>query len=210
MIKDDLNDVNDYELIMLYREDDEDAKNLLFLKYKFIIDILIRKYKAGIVALNIDFQEVYSECTVAFSDALKSFKDSKNASLPTFITLCVERRLKGVLRKYNRNKYKDMHESYSLDFVYDDVDSSLMNSISDEGEFDPLKNMTDKERYQEFICEIKNSLTQRENDVFVLMINGLNYREIAKILNKTDKQVDNTMQRIKGKIKSLLNEQMPN
>ena len=26
-------DTNDYELIMLYREEDEDAKNILFFKY---------------------------------------------------------------------------------------------------------------------------------------------------------------------------------
>ena len=39
---DELEKTNDSELIMLYREDDEDAKNMLFYKYKFIIDILIK------------------------------------------------------------------------------------------------------------------------------------------------------------------------
>ena len=204
MTKDELNKINDYELIMLYREEDEDAKNLLFLKYKFIIDILLRKYKAGIVALNIDYQEVYSECTVGFSDALKNYNDNKEASLPTFITLCVERRLKGVIRKYNRNKYKDMQEAYSLDFFYDDLESSLIDSISDAGEYDPLKNMTDEEEYNELIKRIKSRLTQRECEVFSLMERGLNYHEIARILNQKDKQIDNAMQRIKNKIKTML------
>ena len=51
-----LENINDYELIMLYREEDEDAKNILYLKYKFIIDILIKKYQKLITALNIDMQ----------------------------------------------------------------------------------------------------------------------------------------------------------
>ena len=39
-----LDNTNDSELLMLYYENDEDAKNLLFHKYKFIIDILIKKH----------------------------------------------------------------------------------------------------------------------------------------------------------------------
>ena len=47
MKTEDIINTNDNELIMLYRENDEDAKNILFYKYKFIIDILIKKYKEG-------------------------------------------------------------------------------------------------------------------------------------------------------------------
>lgn len=193
---------NDSELIMLYHEEDENAKNILYLKYKFIIDILIKKYYKYLINLNIDEQEIYSECSVGFSDALKSYQDDKDAGLPTFITLCIERRIRNILRKYNREKYKGLQETYSLDYVYNDT--TLMDILSDDFEHDPLKNMTENENYIELVKQIKSKLTEKEYDVFVLMANGLSYIEIAKILNNTPKQIDNTIQRVKNKIRKII------
>lgn len=210
MINEELKSTNDSELLMLYHEDDEDAKNLLFHKYKFIIDILIKKYNKYLISLNIDYQEIYSECTVGFSDGLKSFQEEKNASLATFITLCIERRLGNIIRKYNREKYKGLQETYSLDYAYGDNDIRLIDIISDDYEHDPLKNMTEEEGYFELVNSIKDKLTAREFEVFVLMIRGLSYIEISKILNNTPKQIDNTMQRIKNKIRNLLDSKIEN
>ena len=197
----DIDNSNDYELIMLYREDDEQAKNILYLKYKFIINLLIKKYSKYLIKVNADYDEVYSECTIGFSDALKRFNEEKDASLPTFITLCVERKLKTVIKKYNRNKYKISNEALSLDYIYDD-DQSLMDYVVDL-EHEPLKNMEDNESYIDLVKSIKEELTKKEYDVFLLMARNLSYVEIANILCLTPKQVDNTMQRVKTKIKSI-------
>lgn len=197
----DIDNSNDYELIMLYREDDEQAKNILYLKYKFIINLLIKKYSKYLIKVNADYDEVYSECTIGFSDALKRFNEEKDASLPTFITLCVERKLKTVIKKYNRNKYKISNEALSLDYIYDD-DQSLMDYVVDL-EHEPLKNMEDTESYIDLVKSIKEELTKKEYDVFLLMARNLSYVEIANILGLTPKQVDNTMQRVKTKIKSI-------
>jgi len=207
MTNEEILNTNDYELIMLYHEEDENAKNILFYKYKFIIDILIKKYQKNLVNLCIDYQEIYSECNVGFSDALKCYQPDKDAGLPTFITLCIERRITNIIRKYSRDKYKEIQNTYSLDFMYDDNDVKLMDVISDDFENDPLKSMTESEEYNELIKKIKEKLTKKEYDVFVLMANGLNYIEISKILENTPKQVDNTMQRVKNKIKRIINEQ---
>ena len=128
----------------------------------------------------------------------------KDSSLPTFITLCIERRLNGVIRKYSRDKYKIMQDSYSLDFIYDDNNGSLIETLSDENNTDPLKNIAEQEEYDELIKEIKKVLTNKEYEVFVLKSRGFDYQEIAHILNKNPKQIDNTIQRIKIKIKNIL------
>lgn len=201
----DLNELNDSELLMLYKEEDELAKNLLYLKYKFIIDLLIKKHKAQINKLNVDYQEVYSECSVGFSDALHSYQEDKETSLSTFITLCIERRIYNIMRKYNREKYKGKLDVFSLDYVFDNGTSTLMDTLSDECENDPLRNMTETEDYNELVSNIKAKLTKFEYEVFILMTRGLSYQEIAKILNKEPKQIDNAIQRIKNKIKILIN-----
>lgn len=196
-------DTNDSELIMLYRENNEDAKNIIYCKYKFIIDILIKKHSYNIKMLNIDEQEIYSESAVGFSDALRCYDENKETTLPTFITLCVERRIIALLKKYNRDKYKELNNMYSLDFAYDD-ENKLIDFLSDEGLSDPLTALSEEEKYKELIKSIKEKLTTKEYEVFCLMAKGLNYREISKILNNTPKQIDNTIQRIKHKIKMIV------
>ncbi len=202
--EEELKNTNDSELIMMYRENDEDAKNLLFYKYRYVIDILINKYMRFLANLNIDYQEIISECNVGFSDGLKCFDENKDASLVTFVTLCIERRLNSIIRKYNRDKYKGLQETYSLDFIYDDNNSKLMDAISDNSQNDPLSNMAEEEKYQELINNLKESLTKREYEVFSLMARGFTYLEIADILKLTPKQVDNTMQRMKVKVRKIL------
>ena len=204
MTSEEINNTNDNELIMLYHEENEDAKNILFYKYKFIIDILIKKYNKYLTHLNIDYQEIYSECTVGFSDGLRSYQEDKSASLATFITLCIERRLGNIIRKYNRDKYKGLQDTYSLDYIYSETDTKLMDLLSDDYEHDPLKNITEEEGYNELVNNIKSKLTEKEYEVFVLMVRGLSYQEIAKILDNTPKQIDNTIQRLKTKIRNLL------
>ena len=36
---------NDYELSQMFNENDENAKDVIFEKYSYIIDIIINKYK---------------------------------------------------------------------------------------------------------------------------------------------------------------------
>ncbi len=202
---DELKETNDSELIMLYRDNDENAKNLLFFKYKYIIDILINKYMRILKNYNIDMQEVYSECNVGFSDGLKCFNEDKDASLVTFVTLCIERRLRALVRKYSREKQKVIQDSFSLDYIYnDELNNNLMDTLSDNYSNDPLSNMADEEEASEIINIARQNLSSGEVEVFNLMIRGFNYKEIAAILKKTPKQIDNTMQRVKIKMKKLL------
>ena len=77
--------------------------------------------------------------------------------------------------------------------------------IEDEGS-DPLLKMTEEEQYIELITTIKNSLTDFESEVYELLTNGMSYRDIAIILDKEPKQIDNTIQRIKSKIRKILDE----
>lgn len=195
---------SDSKLIEMVRENDENAKDLLFQKYKFIIDAGIKKYIFVSKKFGIDYHDLYQEADVGFSDALVSYRDDKDMSLPSFITLCVDRRLRIFIRKYTTQKNKIINETLSLEHIYDKTSSPLSDLISDNNENNPLDNMVKEEHLKELIDNIHNSLSTSEMEVYNLMINGLKYDEIAMILNKNLKQVDNAMQRIKLKISNIL------
>ena len=73
---------NDEKLITMFSENDEDAKNILYDKYSYIISIILAKYKTTIYALGIDISEVKQEAMLAFTDALIKYS-SDNLSLST-------------------------------------------------------------------------------------------------------------------------------
>lgn len=197
-------DYNDNQLVQMIHESSEEAKDLIFDKYKYIIDIEVRKYSKMADMLGYDYNDLYQDALLGFADALNSYRDDRNASLARFITICVDRRLQLSIKRAGRIKNKLISESLSLEHVYDQLSSPLMDLLSDNSLNDPLENILKEEKLKELVDNIKKELSDTEYEVYSLMVSGLNYNEIAILLNKTSKQVDNTMQRIKNKIKKIL------
>ncbi len=197
-------DYSDGELYSLICESNEDAKDIVYIKYKYIIDIVIKKYAFSAMKYGFEYKDLYQEALVGFSDALQSYQEDKKSSLPTFITLCVDRRLQNAIRKAGRIKNKILMECLSLDHVYEEYNIPLKEVISDHNENDPLTNITKDEEFDELLESIEKVLSSSEYEVYKLLITGLNYQEIAQILGKNPKQIDNAIQRIKTKIKEIL------
>ena len=195
--------IQDEELIDLVHENNEEAKTALFNKYKNKIDYLIRKYTPAAKALGIDLSDLNQEALVAFTDAILNYDSSKDASLATFICLCVERKIKKACIKAGTLKNQAMKDTLSLDYTYEDINLPLKELIEDV-DSDPLIKISQDEEYKELLKSIKESLTDNERDVFELLIGGLTYKDIAVILDKDPKQVDNARERIKVKIKKII------
>ena len=71
--------------------------------------------------------------------------------------------------------------------------------------YNPEYRLFEHESEEELINGFKKQLTDFEEEVFLLKIGGLNYKEIAEILDKESKAIDNALQRIKIKLKKYLN-----
>lgn len=178
----------------------DDAIDLLYDKYKYIIEVLLCKYKRVFYALNIDVEEVKQEANLAFSYAIYNYNENKDTSLNTFITLCVERKIRNIIKSHETIKSKVISETISLNGNNNDI--SLENFIGDET-YEPLKKIENIDMLKYINKEVKNLLSTSELEVYNLMIQGLNYHEIANILKKTPKQIDNSIQRIRIKLKKL-------
>ncbi|NLA32790.1 MAG: hypothetical protein GX864_02485 [Mollicutes bacterium] len=66
-------EIDDQETIMLIRENNVEAKDIIFEKYKYIIDILINKYKRSAYVLKIDQNDLYQEAMLGFADAINTY-----------------------------------------------------------------------------------------------------------------------------------------
>lgn len=195
---------SDSELLMMMNEHSEHAKDLLYNKYSYIVKIYVKKYKKMAYVLGMEINDLNQEALVGFADALISYNENSNTKLATFISLCVERRIQASLLKSSRKKNMALNEALSLEHTYSEFNVTLADILSDNNENNPLVTMTRNEHYSKLVNEIIKSLSSNEKDVLYLMLDGLNYKEIATILNQEPKSVDNTIQRIKNKVKSLI------
>lgn len=193
-------DYPDNELTYYLKDNSEEARDILYDKYKYIIDYLINKYRRVFLALNIDIEEVRQEANLAFSYAIYNYDDSKDAKMSTFITMCVERKVRAVIKKYETNKNRAFSDSISFDNTNDEV--SLENIVGDET-YEPSKNIENIDTINYIDNEVRQVLSSNELEVYNLLIKGYKYNEIADILKKSLKQIDNTIQRIKSKIKKI-------
>lgn len=198
-------DFSDEQIYSLALEGNEDARNIIYEKYKYIVDILLKKYYTAIKNLGIDKTEIEQEAYYAFSDALSSYRDDKNASLSTFISLCVDRRIKKMLKRASGEKAKLLGSIYSLDYDYED-NVSLRELISDDSKTDPLYSLANEEEYEELIEKIKEALSTSEYEVFEYLVNGFDHKTIQELININGKQFDNRVQKIKQKIRDILGE----
>ena len=201
------NDFNDSELCMLIKENNEDAKDIMYAKYNYIITSIIKKYLSIIKKLDLDYHDVYQEAMFGFLDAIDKYDENKDASLKTFISLCVTRRINAAIIKASRLKRKAEQEALSIDYIYDDSNLSLQELISDNNKNNPLEQMTKIEEINYKINLIKEVLSPKEEEVFNLLLNDLDYKQIAIILNTTPKSIDNAIQRIKAKVRKVINKE---
>lgn len=198
-----MNEYPDSEIVNLVCEN-EDATDLLFEKYKYIIDILINKYRAVLKYHNLDLNEVKQDATIAFMDAVNAYNQDKNASLQTFITICVNRRLQNTIRKSSTIKEQILRESFSLDYTYGDEEEITLADIISEENSNPEIKIINREEMDNLLKKIEQSLSPFEKEVFDLMINNFQTDEISELLNEPIKKIYNTTQRIRDKIKKML------
>ena len=197
---------NDYELIYLVREGNESATEILYKKYKPVIELKARKYFKVYNNKGLDYNDLIQEGTIGFSEALRDFDCNKNVKLATFASLCIERQISSAVARAGRMKYKLLNESISLDYVDEEGERSLMDFIAEETENDPLEYFIDMESAKEVYKNICEKLTDFERQVLELKINNFNYKEIATILDKPSKSIDNALQRIKNKVRKIKND----
>ena len=192
-------DFNDYELLDHIHSCNEDANEIMIYKYRPLTVNLAKKlikYCDG----GIDLNDLIQEGLVGLNEAVNSFREDKETNFGTYAKLCIERRMYSLVKSTRTYKNKILNESISLeDEDETNIDRFLVDNTTNPSE------MVEENDYQEKVLNaLNNQLTDLEKQVFELKKNDFNYKEIAEILDKDPKVIDNTIQRIKAKLKKIM------
>lgn len=171
---------------------DKNAENELLQRYENrIVQILRNKkyYVAGI-----DEDAWVQEGRIIIYKAIRKYKSGNN--FDAYINKCILNAVLTIVSKgINYNKIKK-EKNLSIEDKLDEIDNLKLaaTNITPEVEYINAENE----------LEIKKKLSSLEYEIFQYRLKGYSYLEIAKMLNKSKKDIDNAIQRSRKKLKSLV------
>lgn len=188
--------MNDNELLFLINENDEIAFETLIKRYETIINNVINKYKNKAINIGLEVKDLRQEGLVGLTTAVKTFSETKEASFRTYANILIERTIQDLIKSHDRIKYRSLNSAISLDTFSIEEQQSLYDVI-DRNEIAPELKMIDLENRKEIV----KLLTPFELKVYELKLDGKTNKEMSSILEKNQRSIENTVQRIKTKLK---------
>lgn len=195
--------LSNQDIFDLISDGSEESRELIYKNYDSVMNIYMNKYKKLFNKHGIEYQDAKAECMYAFNEAINSYNLDKKASFKTFLSMCIERRLLKTLRSANTEKSKLNSGAYSLNYVYDESGLELVDLLEEPMQ-DPIYILENEEVQEDLQKKIKGNLSELEFKVYKLMLDNYDLEDISKLLEKDKKQIDNAMQRLKFKIKDII------
>ena len=196
--------MRDEELVMLAHEGNPEAVDFLMEKYK----PLVRKKARALFLIGGENDDLIQEGMIALFKALREYDPSKESSFGGFASVCVGRHLCNVIKCANRLKNVPLNSYVS---IYAPAGSPHESSRETEGDtlqpqelMNPEDILIDKENVTDLESAMEEQLSPFEKRVVELYMDGKDYQQIAEILKKSAKSIDNALQRIKKKLNSFV------
>lgn len=196
--------LTDLELVTLAQKNDFDAMETLIERYKNFVRSKGRTY----FLIGADKEDIIQEGMIGLFKAVRDFDASKQTQFRSFAELCVTRQIITAIKSATRQKHIPLNTYVSLSRpVYEeDSERTLLDLISLEYILDPEQILINQETLGITEKRINDVLSNLEKSVLDLYINGKSYHEIAEILDKEPKSIDNAIQRVKRKIAKCMEE----
>ena len=192
------NKLSDEELVVRYHSGDNEAADYLVDKYKNLVRMRARTYFLA----GADNDDLIQEGMIGLYKAIRSYNSEKKVAFMTFASLCISRQIMTAVTASNRQKNSPLNTYISLDTPVTDEQGEnvvLSDVIASKEDGNPEDLFIAKEQSGLTIAKIFSSLSKMERQVLELYMEGLSYTEIATVLNKPPKSIDNAIQRIRGK-----------
>lgn len=194
-------DYADEELIQKLRQGQDDIMDYILEKYK----PLVRKRTNAMYLIGGENEDLIQEGMIGLFKAIRDYRSDRDSGFYHFAELCINRQLYTALEASNRKKHMPLNSYVSLS------DREGEESLQVSGEMlgrsrSPEQMVIEQEVLDEFTKKLKGRLSKLESRVLGLYLDGENYIQIAEVLEKSPKSVDNTLQRIRQKIRQLKEE----
>ena len=169
---------NDYEILYMIGENDDDTFNLLYKKYYPLILKYVRKYKKSFKKFGYEIDDIFQIGYISLYKATRKYKYMSENMFYTFLIKVLDNDYNLEYNKCNNIKNKCLNDSISYESTIKGTDLSFLEVIG-EYEFDYI---VDQNNYETLI-NFKNSLPFEVSCNLALKLEGYKDKEIERLLD---------------------------
>lgn len=194
----------DEELVDLAKQGCDAAAERLIRDYMEMVQSKAHLY----FMLGADREDIVQEGLIGIYKAIKNYDPTRGASFRTFADLCLNRQMITAIKAAGRKKHSPLNTSLSLDrpLADDEFPKTLGETLAAGTDTDPEEMLLMGEMAQLLLSSENGLLSDFERRVLEQLLNGMAYRDIATLLGRSDKSVDNAIQRIRRKLEGFFAE----
>lgn len=178
-------ELTDDELMERLRDGEADIMEYLLEKYK----PLVKKQAHTMYLIGGENDDLIQEGMIGLFKAIRNYRKEEESSFYTFAELCVTRQMYTAVQASNRMKHVPLNSYVSLD-----EEPDILSRLN------PEELLIDQENLENRYDQIDKRLSAMEKLVLELYLEGKSYGQIAAIIGKNEKAVDNSIQRLKKKL----------
>ena len=195
-------DMTDEHVVDICHEGDSLAMEYLLNKYKNFVRSKARSY----FLIGADHEDLVQEGMIGLYKAVRDFRPDKLSSFRAFAELCITRQIITAIKTATRQKHIPLNSYVSLNKpIYDEESDRTLMDIIVEGHVDnPEELIISQEDLAGIHTQLNEMLSDLEKDALDLYLDGKSYVEIAALLGRHAKSIDNALQRVKRKLERYL------
>ena len=181
------NELTDEVLCSSVSQGDRVAEETLVLRYMRLARACARPY----FLTGGDSEDLLQEAMFGLLKAIREYDGARDVSFRTFAEVCIRNRIRTAITAALRDKHAPLNQSVPMD------EQPLLEQ---EHVSDPEEMFINREEEAERLASLKRKLSPLEQRILSLYLHGFSYREIGEQVGRTDKSVDNAVQRIRRKV----------
>lgn len=190
---------DEISLIVAAQRGDEAASSALVTRYRGFVRCKARSYFLA----GADRDDVIQEGMIGLYKAIRDYDPARQASFRSFAELCITRQLITAIKSATRQKHSPLNTYVSLSrstSVEDEGDRVLADILAAREVCDPAEIVISAWETVSIREGFLQVLSPFETEVLRLYVEGKSYQEVADMLQRGVKSVDNALQRIKRKM----------
>lgn len=191
----------DDEMALMAQAGDGEALAFLLDKYKNFVRAKARSY----FLIGADHEDIVQEGMIGLYKAIRDFKPDKLSSFRAFAELCIKRQIITAIKSATRQKHVPLNSYVSLNKpLYDEESDRTLLDVIEGRVTNPEDLFISQEGMDHIQQQIDTLLSDFEKQVLEAFLDGKSYQEIADMLGRHVKSIDNALQRVKRKLTHFL------
>ena len=190
----------DEQLQKMSVEGNSGAENALAARYSQLVRICARPYFLA----GGDSEDLTQEGMLGLLSAIREFDPSAGIPFKTYAELCIRRRIFSAIKSASRLKHTPLNSGVSFEDAFHSDCSFLDTHAALDLRRAPEEQVLARERADEFFQFFSRCLSPLEQKVLPLYLNGHSYCSMAAETGRSEKAIDNTVQRIRRKLSRII------